>query len=217
MSIGSEYWRKEVESLKSQLQEKTEELDTLKRYYDFNYENLAHLRDKLESCPVSGEVVVKLKGIYHTFFKAKINHPDYMDERLDETDRKAEELREGLPEIHSASYKLETSDGKELDPKDKAKGYKIFCENPLTGEKVLVKGFTDYDVLEIRYNAEREENTRLLRRVAAQKSEKEVLHRKVNDLGHKYRQARRERDKLAKELRIAENEARLYRALVLYR
>lgn len=77
MSIGSEYWRKEVESLKSQLQEKTEELETLKRYYDFNYENLKHLQDKLESCPVSGEVVVKLKCNYHTFFKVKINHPDY--------------------------------------------------------------------------------------------------------------------------------------------
>lgn len=77
MSIGSEYWRKEVESLKSQLQEKTEELETLKRYFDFNQESLDLLRDKLESCPVSGEVVVKLKGIYHTFFKVKINHPDY--------------------------------------------------------------------------------------------------------------------------------------------
>ena len=161
MSIGSEYWRKEVESLQSQLQEKTE--------------------------------------------------------TLDEVARQIEELREGLPEIHRASYKLESSDGKELGPKDKAKGYKIFCENPLTGEKVLVKGFTDYDVLEIRYNAEREENTRLLQRVAQQKSENEVLHRKVNDLGHKYRQACRERDKLAEKLRIAKNEARLYRALVLYR
>ena len=77
MSIGSEYWRKEVESLKSQLQEKTEELETLKRYYDFNYESLTQLQDRLERCPVSGEVVVKLKGIYHTFFKVKINHPDY--------------------------------------------------------------------------------------------------------------------------------------------
>lgn len=88
MSIGSEYWRKEVESLKSQLQEKNEDLDSLKRSYDFNYENLKYLQDKLESCPVSGEVVVKLKGIYHTFFKAKINHPDYFDE----TDRKVEEV-----------------------------------------------------------------------------------------------------------------------------
>lgn len=206
MSIGSEYWRKEVESLKSQLQEKNEDLDSLKRSYDFNYENLKHLQDKLESCPVSGEVVVKLKGIYHTFFKAKINHPDYMDERLDETDRKAEELREGLPEIHRASFKLEASDGTELDPKDKAKGYKIFCENPLTGEKVLVKGFTDYDVLEARYKVECEENTRLLRRVAQQKSENEVLHRKVKDLCHKLRQARRERDELAEKLRIAEED-----------
>ena len=213
MSIGSEYWRKEVESLKSQLQEKNEDLDSLKRSYDFTYENLKYLQDKLESCPVSGEVVVKLKGIYHTFFKAKINHPDYFDE----TDRKAEEQREGLPEIVRASFKLEASDGKAVDPKGEVKGYKIFCENPATGEKILVKEFTKSDVLEAKYKAECEENTRLLRRVAKQKSENEVLHRKVNDLVHKLRQARRERDKLAKELRIAENEARLYRAMVLYR
>lgn len=217
MSIGSEYWRKEVESLKSQLQEKTEDLDSLKRSYDFTYENLKYLQDKLENCPVSGEVVVKLKGIYHTFFKAKINHPDYMDERLDETDRQVEELRKCLPEIPLASFKLEASDGKAVDLKGEVKGYKIFCENLATGEKILVKEFTKCDVLEAKYKAECEENTRLLRRVAQQKSENEVLHRKVNDLGHKYRQARRERDKLAKKLRIAENEASLYRTMVLYR
>ena len=197
MSIGSEYWRKEVESLKSQLQEKNEDLDSLKRSYDFTYESLAYLRDKLENCPVSGEVVVKLKGIYHTFFKAKINHPDYMDERLDETDRQGEELR------------------KEVDPKGEVKYYKIFCENPHTGEKVLVKGFTKYDVLEAKYKAECEENTRLLRRVAAQKSENEVLHRKVKDLCHKLCQARRERDKLAQKLREAESEVRKWRNLVV--
>lgn len=158
MSIGSEYWRKEVESLQSQLQEKTE--------------------------------------------------------TLDEVARQIEELREGLPEIHRASYKLESSDGKELDPKDKAKGYKIFCENPLTGEKVLVKGVTDYDVLEIKYKAEREENTRLLQRVAQQKSEIKVLHRKVTDLGHKLSQARRERDKLAEELYEAEFNLRYRGSLI---
>ena len=161
MSIGSEYWRKEVESLQSHLQEKTE--------------------------------------------------------KLDEVARQIEELRKCLLEIPSASFKLEASDGKALDPKGEVKGYKIFCENPATGEKILVKEFTKSDVLEAKYKAECEENTRLLRRVAQQKSENEVLHRKVNDLGHKYRQASRERDKLAKELRIAENEARIYRAMVLYR
>lgn len=161
MSIGSEYWRKEVESLQSQLQEKTE--------------------------------------------------------KLDEVARQIEELRKCLPEITRADLKLETSDGKELDPNGEVKGYKIFCEDKATGEKVVVKSFTKCDVLEARYKAEREENTRLLQRVAQQKSENKVLHRKVNDLGHKFRQARRERDKLAKGLRIAENEARLYRALVLYR
>ena len=122
-----------------------------------------------------------------------------------------------FPEIVRASFKLEASDGKAVDPKGEVKGYKIYCENQATGEKVLVKDFTKYDVLEAKYKAECEENTRLLRRVAKQKSENEVLHRKVNDLVHKLRQARRERDKLAKELRIAENEARLYRAMVLYR
>ena len=161
MSIGSEYWRKEVESLQSQLQEKTE--------------------------------------------------------KLDEVARQIEELRKCLPEIVRADFKLEASDGKELAPNGEVKGYKIFCEDKATGEKVVVKSFTKCDVLEARYKAKREENTRLLQRVAQQKSENEVLHRKVNDLGHKYRQARRERDKLAKALRIAENEARLYRALVLYR
>lgn len=161
MSIGSEYWRKEVESLQSQLQEKTE--------------------------------------------------------KLDEVARQIEELRKCLPEIVRASFKLEASDGKEVDPKGEVKGYKIFCENPATGEKVLVKDFTKCDVLEARYKADCEEIARLLRRVDQQKSENEVLHRKVNDLGHKYRQACRERDKLAKKLRIAENEASLYRAMVLYR
>lgn len=124
---------------------------------------------------------------------------------------------EDISEIVRAPCKLESSDGKELDPKGKVEGYKIYYEDPDTGKKVVVKTVTKHELLEIRYNAAREENTRLLRRVASQKSENEVLHRKVNDLGHKYRQARRELDKLAKRLRIAENEASLYRALVLYR
>lgn len=87
-------------------------------------------------------------------------------------------------------------------------------ENPKTGERVVVKNYTKYDVLEAKYKAEREENTHLLRRVAAQKSENEVLHRKVNDLGHKFRQARRERDKLAEKLRNVERERSFYRGLV---
>lgn len=160
MSIGSEYWRKEVESLQRQLQEKTE--------------------------------------------------------TLDEVARQIEELRKCLPKIVRADLKLEASDGKELDPNGEAKGYKIFYEDKTTGEKVVVKSFTKCDVLEARYKAEREENTRLLQRVAQQKSEIKLLHRKVNDLGHKLSQACQERDKLAKELRIAENEARLYSAYVLY-
>ena len=150
MSIGSEYWRKEVESLQSQLQEKTE--------------------------------------------------------KLDEVARQIEELRKCLLEIPSASYTLEASDGKAVDPKGEVKGYKIYCENPATGEKILVKEFTKYDVLEAKYKAECEANNRLQQRVAKQKSENEVLHRKVNDLGHKYRQACRERDELAEKLRIAEGD-----------
>ena len=121
-----------------------------------------------------------------------------------------------FPEIVRALYKLEASDGKAVDPKGEVKGYRIFCENPATGEKVLVKEFTKHDVLEAKYKAECEENTRLLRRVASQKSENEVLHRKVNDLVHKLRQARRERDKLAEKLRKAEGDAHFYRGLVLY-
>lgn len=158
MSIGSEYWRKEVESLQSQLQEKTE--------------------------------------------------------TLDEVARQIEELRKCLPEIVRASYKFESSDGKELDPKGEVKGYKIFCENQLTGEKVLVKEFTKYAVLEAKYKAECEENARFLRRVAQQKSEIKVLHRKVNDLGHKLSQARRERDKLAEELHEAEFNLRYRGSLI---
>lgn len=116
------------------------------------------------------------------------------DSRLDEISQQHEELVKDRQNLI-----------KDLD--------KIYY-NPDTGEKVVVKGVTKYDVLEIQYKHEREENTRLLRRVAAQKSENEVLHRKVNDLGHKYCQARRERDKLAEKLRKAEREAHFYRSLV---
>lgn len=230
MSIGSAYWRKEVESLKSQLQEKNEDLDSLKRSYDFTYESLTQLRDKLENCPVSGEVVLKIKGIYHTFFKAKINHPDYMDERLDETDRQFEEMCKDVVkrDIHHAALKIETPDGKELDPKGEAVVFDCVYENPVTREKVFVKGFTKYDLLKIKYDAECEENARLQQRVAEaerqcmelrnnlkqQKSENEVLHLKVNDLGHKFCQARRERDKLAQKLREAEVKAQKYGSLL---
>lgn len=124
------------------------------------------------------------------------------------------QLLKDKAELIQAPLKVETSDGKELDPKGEAKAYNVYYENPTTGEKVVVKRFTKYDLLEMKYNAEREENTRLLRRVAAQKSENEVLHRKVNDLGHKFCRARRERDKLAEKLRKAEREAHFYRSLV---
>ena len=58
------------------------------------------------------------------------------------------------------------------------------------------------------------ERSQLLYRLAQQKSENEVLHRKVNDLGHKFCRARRERDQLAENLRKAEREAHFYRGLV---
>ena len=116
------------------------------------------------------------------------------DSRLDEISQQYEELVKDRQNLI-----------KDLD--------KIYY-NPDTGEKVVVKGVTKYDVLEMQYNAEREENTRLLRRVAAQKSENEVLRRKVNNLGHKYCQARRERDKLVEKLNKAERQAHFYRSLV---
>ena len=116
------------------------------------------------------------------------------DSRLDEISQQYEELVKDRQNLI-----------KDLD--------KIYY-NPDTGEKVVEKGVTKYDVLEIKYKHEREENTRLLRRVAAQKSENEVLHRKVNDLGHKYCQARRERDKLAEKLRKAEIEAQKHGSLL---
>lgn len=123
---------------------------------------------------------------------------------------------EDISEIVRAPCKLESSDGKELDPKGKVEGYKIYYEDPDTGKKVVVKTVTKHELLEIRYNAAREENTRLLRRVAQQKSENEVMHRKVNDLVHKLRQARRERDELAEKLSKAESKAQLYRGLLLF-
>lgn len=125
------------------------------------------------------------------------------------------QLLKDKAEFIQAPLKVETSDGKELDPKGEVKGYDVYYKNPTTGEKVVVKRFTKYDLLEIRYNVEREENTRLLHRVAAQKSENEVLHRKVNDLGHKLCKARRERDQLAEKLNKSEGEAHFYRSLVL--
>ena len=206
MSIGSEYWRKEVESLKNQLCDKTEELETLKRYFDFNQESLDQLRDKLEKCPVSGEVTLKLKGIYHTFFKGKISHPDYL-----------KDAAKDCSENPQAFTKDGTSDEKEPAPEVTIGGFRIYYKNPVTGQIVKGRLLTKYEALELKYNAQREENKRLLRRVAAQKSENEILRGKVNDLDHKLSQACQERDKLsqacqehdnlAEKLRKAEVEA----------
>ena len=209
MSIGSEYWRKEVESLKNQLCEKNEELDALKRYYDFSQESLSQLRDKLESCPVSGEVTLKLKGIYHTFFKARISHPDYLEKDMKDCSKNLQ-----------APIKDKTSDGKEPAPEVTIGGFQIYYKNPATGQIIKGRLLTKYEALELKYNAQREENKRLLRRVAAQKSENEILQGKVNDLDHKLSQACREcdklsqacqeRDKLAEKLCRAEVEAQKY-------
>ena len=53
-------------------------------------------------------------------------------------------------------------------------------------------------------------NVRLLQQAAQQKSENEVLHRKVNDLGHKFSQARRECKKLRNELKTTRDEFSAY-------
>lgn len=50
----------------------------------------------------------------------------------------------------------------------------------------------------------------LQRHIAQQKSENEVLHRKVNDLGHKFSQARRECNKLRNELKVTGEEFSAY-------
>ena len=197
---------KEIESLKSQLQEKNKELETLKRYFDFNQESLDQLRDKLEKCPVSDEVTLKLKGIYHTFFKGKISHPDYLKDD-------AKDCSEN-PQVPN---KEETPNEKEPVSESKDKKYTFYYKNPVTGQIIKGRLLTKYEALELKYNAQREENKRLLRRVAAQKSENEILQSKVNDLDHKLSQACQERDKLsqacqehdnlAEKLRKAEVEA----------
>lgn len=199
MSIGSEYWRKEVESLKNQLCDKTEELENLKRYFDFNQESLDQLRNKLESCPVSGEVTLKLKGNYHTFFKVKINHPNYSENDMKDCSEKPQ-----------ASNKEETPNEKEPVSKGEVKGCKLYYKNPVTGKIVELRRLTKYEELESKYNAQRDINKRLLHRAATQKSENEILRGKVNDLDHKLRQACQERDKLAEKLYRAEVEVQRY-------
>lgn len=190
MSIGSEYWRKEVESLKNQLCDKTEELETLKRYFDFNQESLDQLRDKLEKCPVSGEVTLKLKGIYHTFFKGKISHPNYSENNMKD-----------CSENSQVTNKEETPNEKEPVSEGKDKKYTFYYKNPTTGEMIKLKPLTKYEALEFKYNAQREDNNRLLRRVASQKRENEILQCKVHDLSCKLSQAYREIDKFKDKLR----------------
>lgn len=206
-------YTKEIESLKSQLQEKNEELKSLKSSYDFSQWSLSQLRDKLEKCPVSGEATIKLKGIYHTFFKARISHPDYLKDDTKDCSNN--------PQV---STKDGTSDEKEPAPEVTIGGFQIYYKSPATGQIIKGRLLTKYEALELKYNAQREENKRLLRRVAAQKSENEILQGKVNDLDHKLSQACQERDKLsqacqerdklAEKLRRAEVEAQKYDLLL---
>ena len=95
-------------------------------------------------------------------------------------------VNEMLPTIH-----------KEPVPKSRVEDFRIYYKNPVTGQIVKGRLLTKYEALELKYNAQREENKRLLRRVAAQKSENEILQGKVNDLDHKLSQACQERDKLS--------------------
>lgn len=180
---------KELESIKSQLQEKNEELETLKRYFDFNQESLDQLRDKLEKCPVSGEVTLKLKGTYHTFFKGKISHPDYSENDMKD-----------CSENSQVPNKEETPNEKEPVSESKDKKYTFYYKNA-TGKIIKLRPLTKYEALELKYNAQREDNNRLLRRVASQKSENEILQCKVHDLSCKLSQAYRERDKFKNKLR----------------
>lgn len=144
MLIDSAHWRMVVNSLENQLREKNEELDNFKRYFNSNEGTLVQLQNKLLKCPVSGEVTVKLKGNYHTFFKKKISH----------------------------------SDGTEDNQKD--------C--------------SEDSLLKIKNDAVQEATAEIRCYIAQLGSEKETLHRKVNDLVHKLSQAHRECNKLKKEM-----------------
>ena len=95
----------------------------------------------------------------------------------------------------------ETPDGKEPTSESTGTGYKFYCKHPATGEIVEVKPLTKYEALKLKYNNEHEENIRLLRRVASQKSENEILQRKVHDLSYKLSKSYRECDKFKGKLR----------------
>ena len=122
-------------------------------------------------------------------------------------------VNEMLPTIH-----------KELAPKSKVEGFRIYYKNPATGQIIKGRLFTKYEELESKYDAQRDINKRLLHRAATQKSENAILRGKVNDLDHKLRQACQERvklsqacqerDKLAEKLYRAEVEVQRYGLLL---
>ena len=90
------------------------------------------------------------------------------DRRLDEISHQFEELIKDrqnlikdLDKIYQAPLKVETPDGKEPTSKSTGTGYNFYYKNPVTGEPL-----TKYEALELKYNDMREDNARLLRRVA---------------------------------------------------
>lgn len=137
------------------------------------------------------------------------------DSRLDDISRQFDELFNHYKRARAKLLaKVEAETSYEMETKDLVPT-QITFKNPKTGEKVVMKDITQYDVLEVNLKLERQDNNRLLQRLSQLKSENEVLHRKVNDLGHKLCKARRERDQLAEKLRKSEGEAHFYRSLVL--
>ena len=128
------------------------------------------------------------------------------DSRLDDINRQFDELLNCYKRARAEHLaKCDAGTSYEME------GTQTVYKNPKTGEKVVVEGCTKYDVLEAKYESERARmlkmNRMLSHNVKQLKSENEVLHREVNDLGHKFCRARRERDQLAEKLRKAEIEA----------
>ena len=71
------------------------------------------------------------------------------------------------------------------------------------GEVVRIHKITKGDILEWRLKAVRKQ-------LKQQEEENKILHRKVNDLGHKFSQARRECNKLRNELKVTGEEFSAY-------
>lgn len=138
-----------------------------------------------------------------------------IEELIKERTQLVKDKAELISKITPAKVELETPDGEELDPKGgNLTGSKMVLKNPKTGERVVVKDFTELDVVKAKLEIAEKDKFLLYRQVGQLTCENATLHRKVNDLGHKFSQTRRERDKLAEKLRKAEREAHFYRGLV---